>query len=115
MKDNRCITITCLKRNIKYHPCVGTYVSEEDIDLSPRVFCSYDDEKFDFSSCRDGVHKFKTIIEKEYIDEDVTVKWCSQCGAIAKERRIFNMEDSVEPKLSKKIEFPGITEKYGLK
>lgn len=39
MPDNRCVRIADLKRKIKYHPEVGTYVSEEDIDLAERVFC----------------------------------------------------------------------------
>lgn len=39
MPDNRCVRISDLKRKIKYHPEVGTYVSEEDIDLAERVFC----------------------------------------------------------------------------
>lgn len=39
MADNRCIKITDLKRRIQYHPVIGTYVSEEDIDLAERVFC----------------------------------------------------------------------------
>lgn len=39
MTDNRCVRISDLKRKIKYHPEVGTYVSEEDIDLAERVFC----------------------------------------------------------------------------
>ena len=39
MPDNRCVRIADLKRKIKYHPEVGTYVPEEDIDLAERVFC----------------------------------------------------------------------------
>ena len=39
MPDNRCVRIADLKRKIQYHPEVGTYVSEEDIDLAERVFC----------------------------------------------------------------------------
>ena len=40
MADNRCIRIYDLKQKIRYHPEVGTYVSEEDIDLAERVFCN---------------------------------------------------------------------------
>ncbi len=39
MADNRCIRISDLKQKIRYQPMVGTYVSEEDIDLAERVFC----------------------------------------------------------------------------
>ena len=38
MADNRCVRIYDLKQKIQYHPDVGTYVSEEDIDLMDRVF-----------------------------------------------------------------------------
>lgn len=38
MADNRCIRIYDLKQKVKYHPEIGTYVSEEDIDLMERVF-----------------------------------------------------------------------------
>ena len=38
MADNRCVRIYDLKQKIKYHPDIGTYVSEEDIDLMERVF-----------------------------------------------------------------------------
>lgn len=37
--DNRCVRIFDLKQRVQYHPEVGTYVSEEDIDLMERVFC----------------------------------------------------------------------------
>lgn len=37
MADNRCVRIYDLKQKIQYHPDVGTYVSEEDIDLMERV------------------------------------------------------------------------------
>ena len=40
MADNRCIRIYDLKQKVRYHPEVGTYVSEEDIDLAERVFCN---------------------------------------------------------------------------
>lgn len=38
MADNRCVRIYDLKQKVKYHPEIGTYVSEEDIDLMERVF-----------------------------------------------------------------------------
>lgn len=38
MADNRCIRIYDLKQKIKYHPDIGTYISEEDIDLMERVY-----------------------------------------------------------------------------
>ena len=38
MADNRCVRISDLKQKVKYHPEIGTYVSEEDIDLMERVF-----------------------------------------------------------------------------
>ena len=38
MGDNRCVRIYDLKQRIQYHPDIGTYVSEEDIDLMERVF-----------------------------------------------------------------------------
>lgn len=38
MRDNRCVRIYDLKQKIQYHPDIGTYVSEEDIDLMERVF-----------------------------------------------------------------------------
>lgn len=40
MADNRCVRIYDLKQRVQYHPEVGTYVSEEDIDLMERVFCN---------------------------------------------------------------------------
>lgn len=44
MQDNRCIRIYDLKQRVQYHPAVGTYVSEEDIDLAKRVFCGIEAE-----------------------------------------------------------------------
>lgn len=38
MINNRLIKIDDLKQKVKYHPEIGTYVSEEDIDLAERVF-----------------------------------------------------------------------------
>ena len=38
MGDNRCVRIYDLKQRIQYHPDIGSYVSEEDIDLMERVF-----------------------------------------------------------------------------
>lgn len=38
MINNRLISINDLKQKVKYHPEIGTYVSEEDIDLAERVF-----------------------------------------------------------------------------
>ena len=35
---SRCVRIDDLKQKVKYHPEVGTYISEEDIDLAERVF-----------------------------------------------------------------------------
>lgn len=40
MADNRCVRIYDLKQRVQYHPEVGTYVSEEDIDLMERAFCN---------------------------------------------------------------------------
>lgn len=40
IKDNRCIRICDLKQRVQSHPEIGTYVSEEDIDLAERVFYS---------------------------------------------------------------------------
>ena len=35
--DNRCVRISDIKQKVKWHPDVGTYISEEDIDLMERI------------------------------------------------------------------------------
>ena len=80
MADNRCIRIYDLKQKVQYHPEVGTYVSEEDIDLAERVFCSveaewvYDDQcgEFKCSNC-DNCSNSKPYKGRE--------KYCPECGA----------------------------------
>ena len=59
MADNRCVRIDDLKRKIKYHPEVGAYVSEEDIDLAERVFCG----------CSDAAARLTLISKREKINE----------------------------------------------
>lgn len=112
MKDNRCILITTLKQKIRHNPDIGTYVSEEDIDLSPRVFCSYEDDKFDFSECQKGLHRFKIITKRDFGDEELAVRWCPQCGAIVVDREF---DGRLDPGYYQKLKYPEITEKYGLK
>ena len=79
MADNRCIRIYDLKQKVQYHPEVGTYVSEEDIDLAERVFYHIEAKwvyvgwcKFKCSNC-DNLSKSKPYAGKE--------KYCPECGA----------------------------------
>jgi hypothetical protein len=77
--DNRCIRIYDLKQKIQYHPEVGTYVSEEDIDLAKRVFCNIEAKwvydhwcEFKCSNCGSW-SKSEPYRGRE--------KYCSECGA----------------------------------
>ena len=54
IKDNRYVRIYDLKQKVRYHPEVGTYISEEDIDLA------------------------KTIVLVEY--EGAPIGCCQNCG-----------------------------------
>lgn len=42
MSDNRCVRVYDLKQKIKYHPDIGTYITEEDIDLTERILVGID-------------------------------------------------------------------------
>ena len=79
MADNRCIRIYDLKQKVQYHPEVGTYVSEEDIDLAERVFYNIEAEwiydhccEFKCSNCGNWSNS------KPYKGRE---KYCPECGA----------------------------------
>ena len=79
MEDNRCIRIYDLKQKVQYHPDVGTYISEEDIDLAERVFCHIEAEwvyhhwcEFKCSNCGNW-SKSEPYRARE--------KYCPECGA----------------------------------
>lgn len=72
MSDNRYLRIYDLKQKIQHHPEVGTYVSEEDIDLMERTI-------IDENHVRHG-----KWIEHHYYDrrgfENGSYYECSECG-----------------------------------
>lgn len=67
MADNRCVRIYDLKQRVQYHPEVGTYVSEEDIDLMERVsFIGGIEAEFigqPFGFCYDCLHVEEDMCE----------------------------------------------------
>lgn len=77
MTDNRCIRISDLKQKVRFHPEIGTYIPEEDIDLADRVFCSAETDR-DCPYCKNGtyrqsIHQWDgTLVRK--------VNFCDDCG-----------------------------------
>ena len=77
MPYNRCIRIYDLKQKVQYHPEIGTYVSEEDIDLADRVFC-YEESAQNCSSCKNGTYR-KSIYQANG-DLIRRANFCDECG-----------------------------------
>lgn len=67
MSDNRYLRIYDLKQRIQHHPEIGTYVSEEDIDLMKRTI-------IDESQTKLGM--WRVLDRTEY---GLEAK-CSECG-----------------------------------
>lgn len=80
--DNRCVKIYDLKQKIKYHPEIGSYILEEDIDLMGHIFVN----EFNATKYRDD----KSSIE--VIEQPKTIATCNECGAILR----FSCEDVSE-------------------
>lgn len=51
--DNRCVRISDIKQKVRYHPLIGPYILEEDIDLLERVFC--ENTQFDPNTIETGI------------------------------------------------------------
>lgn len=75
MADNRCVRIYDLKQKIKYHPEIGTYVSEEDIDLMERVFV--DGGKIEIAIAKPIDEALKDVCDKQ----EFISKYCRNCGS----------------------------------
>lgn len=94
MPDNRCVRISDLKRKIKYHPEVGTYVSEEDIDLAERVFCG----------CSDAATRLDLINEREKIPFPFQYMEQHFLGAISFDRAIDKTIEEVDKLIAECVE-----------
>lgn len=51
--DNRYVRISDVKQKIRYHPLIGSYILEEDIDLMERVFAK--NTQFDSKTIETGI------------------------------------------------------------
>lgn len=74
MADNRCVRIYDLKQKVKYHPEIGTYVSEEDIDLMERVFV--DGGKAEIIMAKSMEEVLEDIQKQEFVE-----RYCRACGS----------------------------------
>lgn len=85
MADNRCVRIYDLKQKIKYHPEVGTYISEEDIDLAERVFIS-NNRRESCCYCSDEYNQeiYATVCRfhtsNNMTQTAIDIKYCPNCG-----------------------------------
>lgn len=75
MADNRCVRIYDLKQKVKYHPEIGTYVSEEDIDLMERVFV--DGGKVEVVMAK----PMREVLEEIQDKQEFVSKYCRNCGS----------------------------------